>query len=345
MKAVLIKEFGGIDKVRFEEEYEDPKAEPQEAVVNIKVAALNHLDLLVVERKTAYLEGSRLPLVIGSDGSGVIEELGEGGTEFKVGDKVVLYPGLSCGVCPQCRGGEQSQCMRFSVMGAARNGMFAEKVKVPLRSLYPAPARLSFREAAAFPLVFLTAWRMLTTKARLKAGEDVLIHGIGGGVSSAALQLSALIGARVIVTSSSQGKLDRALKLGASYAINYKNEDVLRQVEEYTGSRGVDVVIDNVGYATWDTSIKALGRGGRLVTCGRTVQGNPQIDIGTIYRQQLSIHGSTLGNDREMRSLLRIFDKTSLRPLIDAVYPLADAAKAEERLAHGEQMGKIVLEI
>jgi NADPH:quinone reductase-like Zn-dependent oxidoreductase len=282
---------------------------------------------------------------LGADGAGTVNQLGEGRTNLKVGDRVIINPGLSCGVCPQCRAGEQSQCVDFSLLGVSRDGTFAEYVKVPIRNVYPAPSRLSFQEAAAFPLVFLTAWRMLFTRAQLKPGETVLIHGIGGGVSTAALQLSKLAGANVIVTSSSDKKLDKAMRLGANCRINYNRQDVLNEVLKHTDSQGVDVVIDSIGLKTWKTSLQALSKGGRLVTNGVTTGPNPEANIGLIYWKQISVLGSTMGSDEEMRSLLRLLNQTQIKPIIDSVYPLAQAAKAEERLKQGEQMGKIVLKM
>ncbi|MFC1707698.1 zinc-binding dehydrogenase, partial [Planctomycetota bacterium] len=286
-----------------------------------------------------------LPHTLGSDGAGVVEEEGEGVTGLK-GTEVLLDPSLGCGHCERCRAGEASECDKFGILGESRAGTFAEYLVCPASSCYPKPPGMSFEAAAAFGLTSLTAYRMLFTRGRLQAGEDVLIHGVGGGVSTSALVLSQAAGARAIVTSSSDDKLRKAHVFGAHAGINYvTTPKVARAVLELTDGRGVDLVVDSTGKATWRQSLKALRKGGRLVTCGATTGGDPPADIQTIFWKQLSILGSTMGSPGDMRAVVRLAHQGLARPIIDQSLPFSEAVSALRLLEQGEQFGKIVLTI
>ena len=343
MKAAVIHEHGELDRIRVED-IPEPKAGQGEVVLEVRSAALNHLDIWV--RKGRPGVTLTMPYVLGSDAAGVVVELGPGTHGVKVGDEVILNPGLSCGFCESCRRGQQSECASFSIVGAGRPGTFAEKVAVPFCNVFPKPAHLSFDEAAALPLSYQTAWRMLMSRAGLKPGETVLIHGIGGGVALAALQLAKLAGAEVIVTSSSDEKLSRAAGLGADHTVNYKTaKDVAAIVKDITGGRGVDVVVDSVGAGTWDTNFNLVRRGGRNVMCGVTTGGQAPTNLRALYWNQLTIMGSTMGSHEDFRLMLRAVAAAGLEPVIDSVHPLENVAEATGRMEAGEQFGKIVLRI
>jgi NADPH:quinone reductase-like Zn-dependent oxidoreductase len=343
MRAVTIREYGGIEQLRYEE-LPEPEPGPGEVLVRLRAAALNHLDIWVREGlRPRPLEG---PHVLGSDGAGVIEELGPGVEGLAQGEAVLINPALSCGHCPWCEAGEDSLCERFDILGLGRPGTFAEFVAVPAANVAPIPGGLSFVEAAATPLVGLTAWRMMITKARPLPGETVLVLGVGGGVSGVCVQLAALCGARTIASSRSEAKLERARGLGAQEAILYRdNDQLVRQVRELTGGRGADIVVDNIGAATWLGSLAAVARGGRIITNGCTTGCDPRTDLRAIYWKQLSILGSTMGSRSEFRQLLEAVGQGRLRPTLDSTFPLQEAAKAQARMEAGEQFGKIVLTI
>jgi NADPH:quinone reductase-like Zn-dependent oxidoreductase len=321
-----------------------PEPGPGEAVVRLRAAALNHLDVWV--RRGGRAPAPAGPQVLGSDGAGVVSALGPGACGMAVGQEVVVNPGLACGTCELCRGGQQSLCVDFGIIGMSRAGTFAEQVAVPAANLAPKPAHLSFAEAAALTLAHTTAWRMLMTRAGLQPGETVLIHGIGGGVALAALQIARLVCARAIVTSSSDEKLDRARALGADETINYRaTPDVAGRVRDLTNRRGVDVAVDTVGAATWPIDLAALRRGGRVVVCGVTSGAEASTDLRALYWNQLTALGSTLGSDQDFRAMLRAVSAARMKPVIDCVLPLEQARAAAERMERGQQFGKIVLDI
>lgn len=343
MKAATIHEHGGLECVRVEDIAEPQPAE-HEVVLEVRAAALNHLDLWVLKGRPGLVV--KTPHVLGSDAAGVIVGLGSGVRNVSAGDEVVLHPGLSCGSCEYCNRGEQSECPTFGIVGMMRPGTFAERVAVPAANIYPKPTHLDFREAAALPLAHLTAWRMLMSRAKLRPGETVLIHGIGGGVALAALQLAVLMGAEVIVTSSSDEKLARARDLGAAHAINYRmSHDVAQGVRDLTDGRGVDIAFDTSGAATWPISFAAVRRGGRIVSCGVTTGARAQTNLQALYWNQLTILGSTLGSREDFRQMVRAITATRLTPIIDSAEPLDRVRDAMARMESGEQFGKIVLKI
>jgi NADPH:quinone reductase-like Zn-dependent oxidoreductase len=340
MRAVTMQAHGTFDRLSWGE-VPDPIPGPGEVRLRLLASALNHLDLFVLEG----LPGLKLafPHIGGADGVGVVDALGPGVAGWSPGQNVVFDPGLSCGKCPFCLQGEQSLCASFGILGEHRSGTFAEFVCVPAVNLAPAPEHLNDEEAAAFPLTWLTAFRMLFTRGRLAPGESVLIHGIGSGVSLAALQMAKAAGAVIYVTSSSDGKLERAKALGADAGINYTRDRVEKSVQGLTGGAGVDLVVDSVGAATWMASLKCAKKGGRIVTCGATSGPNPAEEIRLVFWKQLSILGSTMGSRADFARMLAFASARKLRPVVDAVVPLPEARRAYERLAGGEQFGKIVL--
>jgi NADPH:quinone reductase-like Zn-dependent oxidoreductase len=318
---------------------------PDDVLIRVQAAALNRLDLWVIQGlpNLSY----RFPHILGSDGAGTVERAGSAPTaaRFLPGDRVMVNPGVSCGRCDRCEAGEQPLCSKFGVLGEHLAGTFAEFLVVPARNLAPVPAGMSWAQTAAFPLVTLTAWRMLMTRAGLRAGETVLIWGVGGGVALAALKIARHIGARVIATSSSDAKLQRAQALGADLTLNHVSQDVPREVRQFTGGRGADVVVDTVGEQTWERSLRSLARGGRLVTCGATTGPHCAIDLRRLFWYQWAILGSTMGSVEEFRAIASLAASGRLWPEIDQTFPLVRATDALGRLASGAQLGKVVLQI
>lgn len=311
--------------------------------VRLHAATINRVDLYMRDSGAGITH--QLPQIMGLDGAGVVDEVDAGETLLKRGTQVLVHPGIGCGRCEFCQRGEGVLCVQMSLLGEHRDGTFAQYVSVPAGNVFPMPAGRSFTEAAALGVNHLTAWRMLFTKAQLKPWETVLVFGIGGGVSLAALQLAKLTRARVIVTSRDDAKLERARALGADYTIHGSSQDVAKAVMAATGGRGVDVVIENVGAAVWSYAMKSLVRGGRLVTCGATTGDQPPADLRRIFIRQLQILGSTLGDFGEFRDLLAFVERTGLKPVIDSEYPLDQVHAALSRLESGAQFGKVALRI
>ncbi len=341
MRALFFDRHGGPEVLRLGER-PLPEPGPGQVRVWLEAAALNHLDLFVLHGIPGA--ATALPHVGGADGAGVVDAVGAGVTGVEPGAEVVFDPGVSCGACELCQRGEQSLCVSFGVVGEQCDGTFAEAVVVQAASVAPRPAHLDWAQAAAFPLTYLTAWRMLFSRGRLSPGESVLVHGVGSGVSLACLQLARLAGARVLVTSRSDDKLRRAAELGADETIPAA-ADVPREVRRLTGRRGVDVVVDSVGRATWLQSLKCAAKGGRILTCGATSGPDPAEEIRLIFWNQLSVLGSTMGSREDWRRLLAAVERWRLVPVVDRVVPLAEGRAAYERLARGEQFGKIVLAV
>ncbi len=346
MRACVLTAPGGIDHLRVSEVPDAPAPAAGEVRIAIRAAALNHLDLWV----TAGLRGAEhsFPHIVGADGAGVVESIGPGVTAVRVGDRVMINPGISDYLCEFCLAGEHSLCVNYRLLGEHLHGTAAELVTVPQQNVARIPVLLpvlGFAEAAAFSLVTLTAWRMLVTRAQLEKDEMALIWGIGGGVSLAALRIAKLLGAQAIVTSSSDAKLAAAKGLGADYTFNHRTQEVAKEVRVLTNKRGVDVVVDSVGAATWDHSLRCLRRGGRLVSCGATSGPQVALDIRRLFWHHWSILGSTMGNAAEYAEIVRRLGQGELRPTIDRVFPLAQTRDAYARLEKGEQLGKVVIEI
>jgi NADPH:quinone reductase-like Zn-dependent oxidoreductase len=342
MKAAVFHEFGGPDRVRLEE-VATPTAGPGEVLIRVRACGLNHLDLWVLGGLPALR--TPLPFWTGCDIAGEVAALGPGVTGPAVGTRVAVNPSLSCGVCEWCVAGEDSMCVKYRILGEHVTGGLAEYVCASAASCLPLPDHVAFEEAAAFILVNMTAWRMLVTQAALRPAEDLLVLGVGGGVSSAAVQIGKLCGARVLVTSSSDEKLRRAKALGADEGVNYAQADWQKAVREWTGKRGVDVVLDNVGAPTWAGSIRSLASGGRLVTCGATAGPIGETDIRIVFWRQLRIIGSTMANRKEFRDVMGQLFAGRLRAVIDRTFPLAETASALAVLQKGEQFGKLVVTI
>jgi len=342
MKAIFINRHGGSEVIEYGD-IDKPSPDSYEVLIKVRYAALNHLDIWV----RMGIPGIKVnfPHILGSDGAGIVEECGSGVTQFKKGDKVLINPGISCGICEMCRKGEHSQCDTFHLIGEHINGTYAQYVKVPCANVHPIPEGFTMEESAAFPLTFLTAWRMLVSKAKIKPGEVLLIAGIGGGVATSCLQIAASMNLKVIVTSGSAEKLSKAESLGAYAGINYKKDDVFKSVRNITSGKGVDIVFDSVGAETWDTSLKCLKRGGRLVTCGATSGGMGKTDIQRVFWNQLSIYGSTMGSRGEMNELLKFMESSGTKPVIDKCFPLKDAVNAQSYMEDKKQFGKILIEI
>jgi zinc-binding alcohol dehydrogenase/oxidoreductase len=335
MKAIVLHETGGPEQLKFEEA-PDPRPGPGEAVVHLKAAALNHRDVWI--RRGLYA-GIQLPMILGSDGAGIVDEVGPEVDSNWLGQSVVINPSLHWGENPLSQGPD------FSILGLPWNGTYAERVKVPVSNLHAKPASLSFEETAAFPLASLTAYRALLTRAALQPGETLLITGIGGGVSTFALQLALKVGARVIVTSGSDLKLDRARELGAEAGFNYLESDWEKKIQEYAKPGGPDVILDSAGGDTFLRCLKIIKPGGRLVTYGATTGAVKELPIRMIFWKQASILGSTMGSPAEFREMLKWFESGDLKPLVDQVFPLVETAEAHQRMDAVEQFGKIVLRI
>src|SRR6266699_25813 len=345
MRAWVIRATGGLDQLQESDVLDPPALGPRHVRVAPRAAALNHLDLFVVR---GLPHEYRFPHIVGADGAGVVDAVGAEVRSVRPGDRVMINPGIPDYSCEYCRAGEQSLCRSYGILGEHFPGTMAQYVVVPEQNVAIIPTLstpLTWAEAAAFSLVTLTAWRMVVTRARVVAGETVLIWGIGGGVALAALRIAKLKGARVIVTSSSDAKLHEAQNLGADVTLNHTTQKVSHEVRALTDRRGVEVVIENVGDATWDESLRSLGRGGRLVTCGSTSGPHVSLDLRRLFWHQWNIMGSTMGNDAEYREIVRLLGAGELRPTIDRVFPFAVARAAFERLERGEQFGKIAIEI
>ncbi len=344
MRALTLSAHGDLGQLEYRDDLPEPTPPgPREVLVRIEAAALNHLDLYMV----GGLPGITIvpPFVVGSDGAGIVEAVGAEVTHVRPGDRVAINPGTSCGVCEYCLDGDQPLCPRYRIFGEHVPGFMAERVVVPGRNVHAVPDGVSAEQAAAFSLATLTAWRMVVTRAQVRPGDQLLVWGIGGGVAQAALAIAKRIGATVWVTSGSDDKLERARALGADHVLNHRTQDVPRVIREVTGKRGVDVVIDSVGEATWSRSLLALGRRGRLVTCGGTSGAMVQTDVRRMFWNQWSLLGSTMGTDAEYATIIGELRAGRLLPVIDSVTPLAEGRRAYERLAGGEQFGKVVVRV
>jgi NADPH:quinone reductase-like Zn-dependent oxidoreductase len=340
MKAVIIREHGAEDVLELAE-LPDPEIAENEVLVRVKACALNHLDLWV----RGGLPGIEFPMphILGSDISGVVERVGKLVKNSKEGDEVLLSPGLSCMHCEECLRGRDNLCAKYSIIGYRSHGGYAEYIKAPSVNVLPKPANISFEEAASIPLVFITAWHMLVDRVGLRAGETVLVHAAGSGVGSAAIQIAGMLGARVIATAGSSEKLEKAKELGADEVINYTETDFLEEVKRLTSKRGVDVVFEHTGEATWSKSVRSLVRGGRLVTCGATSGPKGDLDIRLLFSKQISILGSYMGSKHELVEVMKFVKEGKLKAVVDRVLPLEKAADAHRALKERAQFGKVVL--
>jgi NADPH:quinone reductase-like Zn-dependent oxidoreductase len=343
MKALVLTATGGLQHVRVQELPEPTIQSPDQVLLRVHAIALNRLDLFVADGLPGITY--RFPHVIGCDAAGTVQQVGTAVQQVRPGDRVMVNPTLSCGGCPACLEGEESLCSTMVVLGEHSSGTAAEYIVVPAENLAPVPPEMPWPQAAAFSLATLTAWRMLTTRARVRAGETVLIWGVGGGVALAGLQIARLLGARTIVTSGTDAKLDTALSLGADAVLNHRRLDVPAEVRKLTGGRGADIVVDSNGEESWQSSLRALRRGGRLVICGATSGPMVSLDLRRLFWHHWSILGSTLGSRREYAEIVRLAGEGKLWPVVDQVVPLDQASGALERLSQGAQVGKLVIEV
>jgi NADPH:quinone reductase-like Zn-dependent oxidoreductase len=340
MKAVQFSEHGDRDVIEYGD-YPDPVVGSEEVLVDVKAGALNHLD--VWTRRGLPTIDVEMPHVPGSDAAGVVDEVGEDVSRFEPGDRVAVAAGRYCGECEFCRDGDTTRCVNFQIIGEHVPGVHAERAAVPSENLVPVPEGVAWETAAAAPLVFQTAWRMLLSRGDLQPGESVLVLGASGGVGHAAVQIAAHAGAEVYATASTDRKLEYAAEVGADHTIDYETEDFPATIRELTGGRGVDVVVDHVGAATWRDSLKSLAKGGRVLTCGATTGGRPETDLNRIFWNQLEVIGSTMGTPGEVDDVLELVWEGALEPRIRETLPMSETARAHERIEEREGFGKVVV--
>jgi NADPH:quinone reductase-like Zn-dependent oxidoreductase len=340
VKAAIFKQHGGPEVLEYAD-VPDPRIRADEVLIEVKACALNHLDIFV----RGGLPGIEIPLphILGNDIAGVVREVGELVTWAKRGDEVMVNPGVSCGHCDACLSGEDNLCREYDIMGYRRNGGYAELVAVPGVNIVPKPPELSWEEAAALPLVTVTAWHMLVTRVNVQPRETVLVHAAGSGVGSIAIQIAKLRGARVITTASTGEKLEKARELGADEAINYTQADWPKEVRRLTDRKGVDVVVEHTGAATWPGSISSLKNNGRLVTCGATSGYDARTDLRQVFYRHLNILGSFMGSKAELLEALKFVREGKIRAVVDRVLPLSEARQAHEVIENRAQFGKVVL--
>lgn len=340
MKAVVFKQHGGPEVLEYTDA-PDPTIKPNEVLVQVRACALNHLDIWA----RGGLPGIEIPLphILGNDIAGVVREVGDLVSWVRSGDEVILQPGVSCGHCVDCLAGRDNLCRDYDILGHRRDGGYAELVAAPGVNVIPKPKNLSWEEAAALPLVTLTAWHMLVTRADVQPGEDVLIHAAGSGVGSIGIQVAKLRGARVIATASSDEKLAKARDLGADEVVNYSGDDWPREVKRLTNRKGVDVVFEHTGAATWPGSIAALKSNGRLVTCGATSGFAAQTDLRQVFYKHITILGSFMGSKSELLEAMKFIESGRIRAVVDQILPLAEARRAHELMEDRAQFGKLVL--
>lgn len=341
-EAMVIRATGGRE-VLARETVDIGEPGPREVCVRVRAVALNHIDLWV-RRGLPHLK-YEWPHRLGCDIAGEVEGLGPGARGAKVGDRVVVSPGLSCGVCARCLSGEDNLCKEYRIYGEGAQGGYVRHIHVPDANLLPCPASLTFTEAAALPLVFLTAWQMVVRKGGVSPGQTLLVHAAGSGVSSAAIQIAKLFGARVIATTGSDAKMERARLLGADHVINNETSDFVTLCKKLTGQKGVDLVVDHVGGDVFVKSILATRWGGRVVTCGATAGFSPTIDLRHIFFRQVEVLGSTMGSKGDLFKVLDLAEEGKLKPVVDRVLPLWNVAEAHRALEERQVFGKIVLEV
>lgn len=340
MKAVVFHEHGGPDKLQYEE-IEEPSPQAHEVKVRVWACGVNHLDIWVREG----LRGPNIPMphILGSEVTGEIAGLGTGVKNLQPGQRVLVAPGLSCRRCRHCLEGNDSQCKEFKILGYQVQGGYAEYVCVTEGNVIPLPEGAAFEEWAAVPLVFLTAWHMLIGRAKLRPGERVLIHAGGSGIGSAAIQIACLTGATVLTTVGSHEKAEKAKALGAHEVINYREKDFAQEVKRLTADEGVEVVFEHIGLDTWEKSLACLSRGGRMAICGATSGPIVSLNIPYLFMKQISIHGCYMGGQKELLDVLSLVEKKRLKPVVDTVYPLKEAALAQKRMQERNFFGKLVL--
>jgi NADPH:quinone reductase-like Zn-dependent oxidoreductase len=340
MKAVVFRQHGEPEVLEYTDA-PDPVIRAHEVLVEVRACALNHLDVWA----RGGLPGIeiKLPHILGNDIAGVVREVGEIVDWVKPGDEVLLQPGVSCGHCMECLSGRDNLCPDYDILGYRRDGGYAELVAAPAVNVVAKPKNLSFEEAAALPLVTVTAWHMLVTRAQLQPGEDVLIHAAGSGVGSVGIQIAKLRGARVIATAGSDEKLEKARELGADECVNYTNADWAKEVRRLTAKKGCEVVFEHTGAETWGGSVQSLAKNGRLVTCGATSGFDARTDLRQIFYRHLSLLGSFMGSKAELLEAMKFVERGKIRAVVDRALPLAEARRAHELMRDRAQFGKLVL--
>jgi 2-desacetyl-2-hydroxyethyl bacteriochlorophyllide A dehydrogenase len=342
MKAVIFREHGGTHKLSYED-FPEPMIGPEDVLVRVKACALNHLDIWTREGNPAY--PLVLPHIVGSDVAGTVDQIGSQVEGFTAGQRVCVSPGLSCWRCNACLAGRDNFCRSYGLLGAVVHGGYAEYVKVPFRNLLPIPDHISFEQAAAFPLVSVTASHMLFALAGLQQGETVLVMGAGSGVGMMAVQMAKLAGAHVITTVGSEEKVPKAKNLGADAVINHSKEKVAERVKALTERHGVDVVIEHIGPDVWDSCLESLAKGGRLITCGATTGGDVKLNLRYMYARQLTIKGAYMGTRAELVKAAELVRQGRLIPVIDRTFPLQEARQAQDLMLQRQFFGKIVLTV
>ena len=341
MKAAVIHEHGGPEVLKYED-FPDPEYGPNEVFIRVKACSINHLDLWI--RQGLRNVTITLPHICGCDIAGEVAEVGKAIKGIEKGQQVVISPGTSCGRCEYCLSGNDNFCRQYQIIGGyERNGGYAEYVAVPPQNVIPKPEKLSFEEIAAVPLTFLTAWHMLVTRAKVCAGETVLVVAAGSGVGSAAIQIAKLHGATVIATAGSEDKLKKAELLGADHTINHSTQNIAEETRKITNRGGADIVFEHVGKATWDKSLQSLTHGGRLITCGATSGADVSLDLRYLYRRQLTVMGNYMGSKGEVLKVMKLVESGKLKPVIDRVMPLSKAAEAHKLIEDRAVFGKVIL--
>ncbi len=338
MKAVRIHQHGGIDVLKYED-ISIPDIKQNQCLIEIKATALNHLDIWV--RKG--IPGVPLPMIMGSDGSGIVEQIGKEVSDFSRGDKVLIQPLTYCGKCRWCKQDKENYCEKWGIFGENQDGTQCEYMAIDADHLRITPEGMSFKEAAAFPLVAETAYTMLIDRANIQKGETVFVWGASSGVGSMAIQIAKAIGCEVITAVGNAQKGDFAEKLGADIIVNYKNDNIVKVVKECTDHRGVDVVVEHVGTKTWETSLRILGKGGRIVTCGATTGAEAKFDIRRLFSKQQSILGSTMGNVESLDRALDMYRNGDIKPIVDKCFKMSEIQKAHKYLENGNQIGKVIV--
>jgi NADPH:quinone reductase-like Zn-dependent oxidoreductase len=342
MKAVRFHQHGGPEVLQYEDA-PDPVRDGDQVLVRTKACGVNHLDIWC--RLGPPYSSPQLPHIPGCDIAGIVEEAPPEEPEIRKGAEVIVSPGIGCGKCERCLSGNDNQCRFYKIIGNGPDGGYAELVSVPRRNVIPKPERMDFVQAASVPLVFLTAYHMLVTKARIQAGETAMILGAGSGVGIAAIQIAKACNANVLATAGTEAKLRKAVELGADHTVNHSTQKISEEAKKYTAGRGVDVVIEHPGKATWEESLKSLCRGGRLVTCGATTGYDASTDIRYVFSRELTLFGSYMGGSGELLRVLELFKQRKLRPVVDISMPLSRARDAQVRMERGEHFGKIVLTV
>ena len=342
MRAVILKNFGGPENLKLVEDFPDPSPKEDEVLVRVKAVALNHLDIWV--RMGALAVKPELPHILGSDVSGVVEKTGSLVKNVKEGDEVIIAPGLSCGVCPDCQDGRDNHCRHYDILGLKSKGGYAQYVAVPARNIIKKPENLSFEEASSYPLTFLTVWNALVEKGKIGPGSRVLLWGGSSGVGVAGIQIAKLFGAFVIATAGSEDKLKKCKELGADVVINHYEEDVVKRVRDMF-KEGVDIVMDHVGSATFEKSIACLKKGGRLVFFGTTTGSDANIDIRYLFVREISLQGVYMGRRSTLFRITELFERGTFKPVVDRVFKLEEAPLAHTYLESSKHFGKVVLKV